>query len=257
MFTVNHFIWILISIAVVTAATIRMRKNHTPLRSLLNVACVVCICSELIKTFSAFKMVPSADGSRMYPYIEMEHLPLHLCSLQIILIFYVRFAKESAFREMLLAFMYPTCLIGAALAIAMPSIFPDSIDVSQAFTHPLAYQYFLYHAMLVTLGIHIAASGQVNIRRKHYFSTLGILGVLAFLSLYVNSIFSAVNYENGRLLSVDYTPNLFFTYEPPLPIPLTELWHWYAYLGVIVLLAFGLIALFYIPFFRKNDRSGK
>ena len=252
MFTINHLIWSLICVAVVAVATVYLQKHRTPLKSLLNAACVLCICSELIKTFSAFKMVPSADGSVMYPYIELQHLPLHLCSLQIILIFYVRFAKESAFREMLLAFMYPTCLIGAALAIAMPSIFPESIDVSQAFTHPLAYQYFLYHAMLVTLGIHIAFSGQVNIRRKHYFTTVGILGVLAFLSLYVNSIFASPTYLNGELASVDYTPNLFFTYEPPLPIALTELWHWYLYLCVILALGFGLIALFYIPFFRKK-----
>lgn len=252
MFTVNHLIWTLICIAVVIAATRYLQKHRVPLKRFLNVACAMCVASELIKTFSAFRMVPSADGSVMYPYIEMQHLPLHLCSLQIILIFYVRFAKDSDFKEMLLAFMYPTCLIGAALAIAMPSIFPESIDVSQAFTHPLAYQYFLYHAMLVTLGIHIAFSGQVNIRRRHYFSTMGILGVLAFLSLYVNSIFSAATYHNGELVSVDYTPNLFFTYEPPIPIVLTELWHWYCYLGVIIALAFGLIALFYIPFFRKK-----
>ena len=42
-----------------------------------------------------------------------------------------------------------TALIGAALALAMPSIFSSTIEVSQAFTHPLAYQFFLYHSTVV------------------------------------------------------------------------------------------------------------
>src|SRR5699024_2509932 len=100
-------------------------------------------------------------------------------------------------RTTVLAFMYPTALIGAALALAMPSIFSTSIEVSQAFTHPLAYQFFLYHSMLVVLGAYIPLCGEVELRPTHYFSTLGILGAMAMASLYLNSMFAAATYEDG------------------------------------------------------------
>lgn len=229
-----------------------LNKYKPDLKRVLTFCCAGAVASELVKVFSMIQLVPSSDGSFMTPFMEPQHLPFHLCSIQLIIIFYVRFAKEGSARTALLAFMYPTCAAGAFLALLMPSIFTNSIDVTQAFTHPIGYQYFLYHSMLIVLGIYIITSRQVDIQKKHYWSTVGILAGMAFISLYLNSWLASPNYQNGELVSVDYTPNFFFTYETPIGIQFTEIWQWYLYLGIIIVLAFVMIALFYIPVFRRK-----
>ena len=200
------------------------------------------------------RMVPASDGTTMHLYVETGHLPLHLCSIQILLIFYTCFANEGKIKEALLAFMYPTCVAGAFLAIMMPSIFTASIDISQAFTHPLAYQYFLYHAMLVVLGVYIPMSKEVNIQPKHFWSSFGILAGLAVISIYLNSMFATPTYVNDELVSVDYSPNFFFTQRTPIGIELTQMWQWYLYFAIIVLLGFGLLLAFYLPYILKNKK---
>ena len=151
--------------------------------------------------------------------------------------------------------MYPTCSIGAAIALFVPTILSDAEGVSRAFTDPHVYEYFLYHTMLVILGLYILLGREVNLRPKHYGSSITILCVLAFFSLYLNSIFASPTYVAGELISVDFVPNLFFTAAPPIDIPLTEIWHWYIYLAIIALLAIGLMTLLYIPVFRRAAKE--
>ena len=225
MFSLQHGIWGAISICVVLLALYFLRKYKVSLKSLLTIACAVAVASELIKIFSSIDIVSSLDETKSYPYMKMQHLPLHLCSLQILFIFYVRFAKESARRDTVLAFMYPTCLVGAVFALALPSIFTGtvpSVPLEKAFVYPLAYQYFFFHAMLIVLGIYIPLSGDVKIKHTHCFTTMGILGLLAIVTLYINSMFAYPVYEAGKLIAVEYVPNFFFTYETPIGIALTE-----------------------------------
>jgi len=253
MFSIYHIIWLVICVAVMIAAIIYFKKQRPQLKDVLTVACIVSIASELIKVFSTIQMVPSSDGTMMYPYLEVQHLPLHLCSLQILVIFYVRFSNNDKLRDKLLAFMYPTCIVGAVLALMMTSIFNATIEVTQAFTHPLAYQYFLFHTMLLLLGIYIPMSGEVELDWKHYRSTMAILAVLGFLSIYINSLLAKATYVSGVLQSVDYTPNFFFTYKFPIGIVFTEIWHWYIYIAVIAVAAAAVIGLMYLPFCRKKN----
>ncbi|MBR1993543.1 MAG: YwaF family protein [Firmicutes bacterium] len=253
MFSIYHIIWLVICVAVMIAAIIYLKKQRPQLKDVLTVACIVSIASELIKVFSTIQMVPSSDGTMMYPYLEVQHLPLHLCSLQILVIFYVRFSNNDKLRDKLLAFMYPTCIVGAVLALMMTSIFNATIEVTQAFTHPLAYQYFLFHTMLLLLGIYIPMSGEVELDWKHYRSTMAILAVLGFLSIYINSLLAKATYVSGVLQSVDYTPNFFFTYKFPIGIVFTEIWHWYIYIAVIAVAAAAVIRLMYLPFCRKKN----
>lgn len=255
MFSSYHCAWLAICLTVICLAVRYLRRERPPLQNVLSAACICCVLSELTKTLSVLKLVPSADGTAMFPYLELRHLPLHLCSIQILFIFYTRFAKSGRGRDMILAFMYPTCVAGAVLALLMPSIFGESIEVYQVFTHPLGYQYFLYHAMLIILGLYIPMCGEVDIRPKHYPTTLVLLLGLGIFSLYLNSVFAVSVYENGVLQSVDFTTNFFFTYEPPLGIRFTQLWHWYLYLGVIVAIAVVVIGLFYLPYMRTTEKK--
>lgn len=164
----------------------------------------------------------------------------------------MRFAESKQRRETVLAFMYPTCIAGALSALLLPSIYTNGIRPDQSFTHPIGYQFYIYHAMLIILGIYIATSGQVDIRWKHLRSTLAIMLALSLGAIYLNSAFAYPVYEGTHLLSVENTPNFFFTYRTPVGIGLTELWQWYVYLAIIAVLMMGVITLFYLPFRKKK-----
>ncbi|MBQ2764706.1 MAG: YwaF family protein, partial [Firmicutes bacterium] len=133
MFSFYHILWLILCAVLICASVLLLKKYRLSLKQALTIACVVAICSELIKTMSVMQIVPSGDGTMFFPYLELQHLPLHLCSIQILLILYCRFAKEGKVKEAILAFMYPTCIVGAFLALMMTSIFIATIDVSQSF----------------------------------------------------------------------------------------------------------------------------
>ncbi|MBO4358844.1 MAG: YwaF family protein [Erysipelotrichaceae bacterium] len=252
MFTWRHFVWLGICLAIIVTSVVLYRKKRPSLKDVLSICCGVCVYSEVTKVFSTIQMVPSSDGSIILPYIPTNHLPLHLCSIQILLIFFVRFTENKKMREKILAFMYPTCLIGAIMALAMPSIFTTSIPVEKAFTAPISYQFFIFHSMLIALGLIIAMSGEVRWEKKHIYSTLIIIAIAAFVSIYVNSLLASPTYVDGKLVSVDFWPNFFFTYNNPLGIRVTEKWQWLLYLAIISALAIVLVTLCYLPLLKKN-----
>lgn len=252
MFTINHIIWLAVSIILIVVLLVMLKKYSPDLKSVLTGACIVAVMSEFTRAFSLMNLVPSADGTTMTPFLELHNLPFHLCSVQVLLIFFTRFAKDGPLRTAILAFMYPTCAIGAFIALFIPIIFTDDIDVSQAFTHPIAYQYFLWHTMLVVLGIYIAVSGQVNIQRKHCFTTIGILLGMSLVSIYLNSWMAMATYRNGEVVSVDYTPNFFFTYQPPVPFEFTAIWQWYVYFMILFAVVCIFAVIFYLPFFKNH-----
>lgn len=247
MFTIPHFIWLFISIAIVCVTLYFVLKKKPKLDKVLTVCCIVCIISEFFKVFTQIKMIPDMNGN-YYPYLSRAHLPFHLCSIQIFFIFYAKFAKESNAKNNLLAFMYPTCLLGAIMAILMPSIFSGGAE--DAFTSALSYQYFGYHMMLIVLGIYIPLCKEVKIEKKNYWISVCMLLVLGFVSIYLNSMFSTVEFEGAD--TYEHVVNFFFTFKNPIGLKLTEVWHWYLYLIVIFALVLGLFALCYLPYFKKK-----
>lgn len=257
MYTLPHFIWLAVCIVFITVSTVLLRKYTPPFKKVMSWACMAAVLSELVKTFSVIQLVPSADGAKSYVFLDTTNLPLHLCSIQIIFIFYSRFAKDGKLKEILHAFMYPTCTIGAFIAVLLPSIFSGGVTFSEAFLSGHPYEYFLYHSVLVILGLHIYYTHKDALRPKHYFTTMGALGALAFVSLYLNSMFADPVYENGTLVSVENTNNFFFTYRFVIDLGFTEIWHWYIYLAAIFALACLLVALFYIPVFVRYFKAKK
>ena len=84
---------------------------------------------------------------------------------------------------------------------------------------------------------------------------MAILFGLAFLSIYLNSIFADARYESGVLVSVENTTNFFFTYDFAFDIGINTIGKWYLYFCAIAILAFVVIALFYIPVFKRAKTS--
>ena len=198
------------------------------------------------------ELVPSTNGELLLPYLPTNHLPLHFCSIQILFIIYCRFTKNEGMRETILNLMYPTCTVGAFLALAMPSIFQTSIRVEQAFTAPIAYQFFLFHSMGFALGIIIFRSREVSFTPKTMLRTMLIVFVLGLFSIYVNSILAVPTYVDGKLISVDFWTNFFFTIQNPLGIKLTAIWQWWLYLVIITVLSCLSVVICYIPVLRKR-----
>ena len=90
---------------------------------------------------------------------------------------------------------------------------------------------------------------------RHFRNTTLLIYLMGIVSLYLNSMLASPTYEDGRLVSVDFWTNFFFTYQNPLGIRITELWQWYLYLAVIALLAALLLYLFHLPLIRKNKKA--
>ena len=93
MFTLYHLIWGIISLIIIVVSLYLLNKYKPDINKVLNVVCIGSVISEIVKTLSVIRMVPSSDGSMVYPYIEMINVPLHLCSIQIVIFFYVRCVK--------------------------------------------------------------------------------------------------------------------------------------------------------------------
>ncbi|MCR5090069.1 MAG: YwaF family protein [Oscillospiraceae bacterium] len=256
MFTWRHILWLLICLIATLAIVYAYGRKRPPLSKVLTCALTVSVLSELVKIAGTIEMVPSAGGSLLLPYLPTNHLPLHFCSIQVILIAFTRFTANTQRRETVLAFMYPTCVIGAAAALLMPSIFTTSISVEQAFTSPVSYQFFVFHTMLLALGIIIVRSGEIQWKKRHFTNTLLLVYLLGFLSIYLNSMLASPTYVDGELKSVDFWTNFFFTYQNPLGIQLTSLWQWFVYLLILSALAAVLLYLFYRPLIRGKNAAG-
>jgi len=258
MYTIQHYIWLLICLTFIVGWFYLIKKYNLTQKQVFSIACIICVLSESIKVFTAVKMVPIINGVGYFPYLEMRHMPFHLCSLQIIFIFFQRYAPaDSKIRKPLYTFMFPTCILGALAALAIPTVFTENVAVEEAFSHPIAYQYFLYHAMLIALGIYIMRSDEIKIKSKDYLTTMLIMIVAGFITIYFNSIFSIPRYENGDVVAVEAVTNYFVTAFAPIAIPLIEKWHWYLYLVVIFILASLSAALLYLPIFIRDYKQSK
>lgn len=258
MFSLNHIIWIIICAVITVICVIYVRKSKPTFKTMVNICFMVGVVSEFIKIFSVVELVPIMGGNGFYPYLETRYLPLHLCSLQILLFAYLKISKKTNDTIYhIICFMYPCCIIGGILAIIIPSIFNTSISVSQAFTHPLAYQTFLYHTMLIVFGIYLLENNEIRIRMDGYKKALITVFVLGFLAINLNSVFTTPIYNNSGLLAVSGITNFFFTAVPPIPIAIDYKWQWMLYIFVIALLAVILIGIVYLPVYLREKKALK
>lgn len=253
MFTWRHLLWLVICAGMVFMIVRYYSKKGPDLSKVLTSALVVAVASEITKVMGVIELVPSSSGELLRPYLPLNHLPLHFCSIQVVLIAVAKLTGNAKRRETLLAFMAPTCVLGGSFALLMPSIFTTTISVEQAFTSPMSYQFFIYHSMIIALGLIITLSGEIDWSMKHFRNTTLDVFLLAFASMYLNSMFASPTYVDGKLVSVDFWTNFFFTYQNPLGIKITELWQWYLYLVIIALLATLLLYIFHLLLIRRKS----
>ena len=255
MFTWRHIVWLVICAVIIFISVRVYCKKRPNLNSVLTIAIVIAFACEIVKIITNTKLVPSQSGELMFPYITLNHLPLHFCAIQVFLILAARFTKNDKFKENLLAFMAPTCVIGAVFAILLPSIYTAPNSVREAFTSPSSYRFFVYHSMLIAIGLIIICSNNVKWSMKHFRNTTLVVYLFGFTSIYLNSLLASPTYIDGKLVSVDFAPNFFFTNQTPIGIKLTQTWQWQLYLAILAVLIPLLLYLFHLPLVLRQKRE--
>ena len=175
IFGTKHLIILAISLAAMVLGVIFARK--WPMKKLAKTMLNIGLVSEFIKVFY-YIMANEATHGGILPKTD---LPFHLCSIQIIFIVILNLSANERLRRILLSFMVPSCLLGGAAAILIPT--------SSALNSPvITVQYFLFHIALMVLALRIATSDEIRLTVKDYFGCLKFLVGLFFFATYINSL---------------------------------------------------------------------
>ena len=221
----------------------------------LKLCLVMGLISEAVKLFSVMRILPMVEigvngGALEYayagqytPYLEMVDLPLELCSLQIVFIAAMLLIKDTVWRSRLRALMYVTGIIGGMLGIVLAEVTVDYSAVAEYFSSARIYQFFLYHSMVVTLGLYMGFGPHSDVSIRSFKPAMGLLVALDVPTFYLNSVFSQPVYVAGKPEGIVYRTNFFSSYVNPLGLVLTQRWQWLVYLAIRLALAAALTAL--------------
>lgn len=273
VFSTGHLIWIAISAALIIAFSVYLFRKRPPLRKVLEVCIVIGILSEIIKVFSVAQIVPMVDpviaeqnGAQMIqyiptgeytPYIAKEHMPLELCSLYLLFMPLALLIKDEKLKKWIYAVMFVSGTIGGFMGIVLSSIAGDFETTAAFFAAPRAWQFFLFHSMIVALSLYIGFGDEAGLHFGDWKkAVLGIL-VLDIPTFYINSLLSSEIYMADKVVGVSHRINFFSSYVNPLGLILTEKWQWIVYLIIRLVLAAGLIILLYIPMLARRHGEGR
>ncbi len=176
MFSQGHLIWIGISAALIAGGLLLCIRRRPPLRRVLTICLVLGAVSEVIKVFSVAVIVPMVDpviaesgGSTVLqwaptgqytPYLAMEHLPLELCSLFLLFTLLALTLRDGGWKRGLYAVMFASGTLGGLMGIALSSIAGDYATTGAFFSSVRAWQFFLYHSMIVTVSLYLGLCGE-------------------------------------------------------------------------------------------------
>ena len=258
----NHLITLGVCIVLIIVGAIAISKTDIKFEQIINIMLILWVLSEAIKITTRMRYLLS-DGSTIEilkykaqegitivrAFLPRGDLPFHMCSIQPILILIVKFTTNQKLKDTILKFMFPTCILGAFIAIVVDTAGCDFRDI-------VIYEYFLFHTALVLFGLSIMIKKQITVTLKSHLQTLGILMVIFVGSIWVNTALSDTG-SNPIVMGVEDTEiytNFFYSMKPPMDgLPLLNLNHgWFVYFFTIVLLGFTLVTLIHLPFIIKN-----
>ena len=264
MYSTAHIIFIIISLVLIVVGVMICEKTKVTIPSLIKVCFLIALICEVIKIFAIIDIVPIVetiveDGIIVYketgrfsPYIKAEHLPFELCSYQIIFLFLARVVKNEVWKRRIYSLIYATALIGGTLAIFLSSIAPEYDTTSEFLLSIRAWEFYIYHSMIVVIAIIIARDKNNYLRFGDIKWTCIILLLLDIFSFYLNSIFSIPVYKNDSLIGLEYAVNYFSSYNNPVGIVLDTKKAYLTYLMLRFIIALVLIVVIYLPFLKRD-----
>lgn len=225
MFTTPHFIWLAICALIVAGMLFLNHKKKLQIDTVVNIMLIVSVVSEVTKILCNMQ-----DAPRGGKILDPGDLPFHLCSIQIFILFAYKFlVKDENVKVKMLGFMVPTMLIGAIMALLIPT-------VGVEFTVVQVYQYFIYHAFLIFFALYVIIEKKVDWKWKVYFSNLAYLGVIALLVTWINS----------ALVGVLPRVNFMYLVRPPMDnLPILNLDNGWAVYVLTLFLAVILLTLIF------------
>lgn len=269
MFGTGHIIFIIISIIMILCGTAVCFTKKPPVKKLLKICFCLAAAMELIKMFLLLELVPVVEpvisgGTFVYretgrysPYLIAEHLPFELCSLQIAFIFLALVIKNETWQKRLYSVIYGTALIGGIMAVLLSSLAPKFDSTPDFLTSPRAWEFFIYHSMIIVIAIYIGFSKECDIHFADCKWMIAAVVILDCVSLYLNSMLSVPAYQNGRLMGLEYAVNFFSSYNNPLGITVTEKWQYLIYLVIRIIMAAFMMVLVYLPLYFRDRRRNQ
>ncbi len=240
MFSLAHIIWLLVIAAVIAAVLIISQKLGI---SHLTVQRVVFVLLVILKIFHmSLSMKELPDGGMV---INQTQLSFHLCSIMIYANILINVIKNETFVKVTKSFMVPCMLIGAALALLIPT---EGVDV----TAPRVWQYMLIHGTLVFYGLYLGVVERVDMSFKAYLTNLKLLLAVVMVAFLMNSVLE------------QYDTNFLFLRKPPMEgLPILNLDHgWFVYFICLACVACLLLLLVHLPFIlcaakkRREEGNG-
>lgn len=235
MFSSGHFIWLGVVALMIFAAFILIKRFKPSHRAVHKVITALLIVLKLFHL--SLSMKESADGGLV---INQTQLSFHLCSIQIYLVIFINFIKNEKILAKLKSFMVPCMLIGAAIALLIPT---EGVDPAV----PRVWQYMLIHGALVFYGLYLMLIEKVNLSLKAYLNNLQLLLAVVAVAFVMNSVLE------------QYKTNFLFLRNPPMEnLPVLNLNHgWYVYFLTLALIACTLVLLVQLPFIIKGLKAEK
>ena len=233
MFTLKHFIWLLISLIFIITMLFLSKKFKFSLKTASLIMSLICILSEVSKMMS--DMTDNIAGGMS---LDPRSLPFHLCSIMIFVVFYIFLGKDSPFKKLLINFLAAIGTIGSFCALMIPKNGVEFNEIGP-------YQCFVYHAGLMWFSIYLIMFKHAKLDFKAYITNVSLLAFLAFMMIYINGALSA------------YGTNFFYVVRPPMSnLPILNLDHgWYVYFITLLLLGVVLMTLFHLPFILKDRKK--
>ena len=235
MFSTGHFIWLGAMALAIVAAFILIKQFKPSHKTVHMIMTAVLIVLKLVHL--SLSMKETDDGGFV---LRQSQLSFHLCSIQIYLVIFLNFIKNEKTIAKIKSFMVPCMLIGAAMALLIPT---EGVDPFV----PRVWQYMLIHGALVFYGIYLMAVEKVDLSIKAYLNNLQMLLLVTVAAFMMNSILE------------QYDTNFLFLREPPMDgLPILNFNHgWYVYFLTLTLIACTLVFLVQLPFIIKDLKQRK
>lgn len=233
MFSLGHFIWLGSLIAIIVFVLILLKKKNIQKNTVQKTVMFLLIVLKIFHMALSMKEMP--DGSYV---LNQTQLSFHLCSIMIYFVILINVIKNEKFVSTIKSFMVPCMLIGAAMALLIPT---EGVDP----TVPRVWQFMLIHGVLVFYGLYLMVVEKVDLSIKAYITNLKLLTLVVLLAFLMNSVLA------------EYKTNFLFLRYPPMEnLPILNMNHgWYVYFITLAFVACVLLFLVHAPFiFRRHKK---